>query len=437
MKKKLRLSLWFILCLGSWVCAADQAVMQCIDDLAFGVIRLDVKALDFVKSMDTLMALAEKTMPGQNLAHLKKDIEQSRRIIQADLDAFEKAGGREVFVIFSMRDIPACFLVCPVDSGVDRAVLKARIEGIHKASFNIPGLTVRPRGQLILVGKAQTLDAVKGLSSMTKPLWASLLDTSPRRSLHMAIAPNAIQLRVLKEMWPKTSSVPGMDQLGTLVQNCKWVTVSAQVVPDIVFSVTLEMQSEALAGEVVAFWKVAVPMMIKPLGQDSTFIGQVPIRKNGSQVILAVDNDVAEQLLSQFILSPAHKARVSAERITCIQQLRQIAVSVRIYANDHQDQCPPNLDILINSTELTSRELICPGTREKDSYVYCGAGVNTGFPGTAILVYDKKDNHSQPGRNVAFLDGHAEWVEESRFLKLMATYNTKRKEKGLAEHMIE
>jgi prepilin-type processing-associated H-X9-DG protein len=47
-----------------------------------------------------------------------------------------------------------------------------------------------------------------------------------------------------------------------------------------------------------------------------------------------------------------------------------------------------------------------------------------------ITVYDKMGNHSD-GRNVLFLDGHVEWVEEERFKELIKRDNDYRREKGL------
>ena len=47
-----------------------------------------------------------------------------------------------------------------------------------------------------------------------------------------------------------------------------------------------------------------------------------------------------------------------------------------------------------------------------------------------ISVYEKSGNH-EGGRNVLFLDCHAEWVQEERFKELIKKDNDYRRKKGL------
>ncbi|MCP4454443.1 MAG: hypothetical protein GY809_23555, partial [Planctomycetes bacterium] len=247
-------------CLAVWFApatrAADQDVLTCVDDLAYGVIRLDVKAMDFSASVDALLGLAGKTLkPGQS-DHLKKSVARSRKIMEADLSMFQTAGGRELYAVFNLRDMPNCFLAFPVDSGVNQARLKTAIEAIAQKDFRIRDLAIESHGRLVLAGKKPTLEAVKAATQSANPLWKTLLDKRPTRPLRIALVPNDMQLRVLTEMWPETSGVPGLDQLKTLIEACQWLCLSAQVVPDMAFEVALEMQTKETADQAVAFWKV-------------------------------------------------------------------------------------------------------------------------------------------------------------------------------------
>jgi prepilin-type processing-associated H-X9-DG protein len=434
-------------CLVVWLSpvawAANQNVLKHVDDLAYGVIRLDVKALDFSNSVDALLGVAGKTLEARKVQHLKNGVARSREMMESDLTAFQKAGGREIYAIFSMRDISAFFLAFPVDSGVDQARLQSAIQAVAKKSFKIRDLSLQSHGQVILAGKTQTLEATKALTREANPLWASLLDTRPLRALRLVIVPDPMQLRVLREMWPQMLGVPGMDQLGTLLQGCKWVTISAQAVPGMAIEVVLNMQTEVLAGDVVAFWRIAVPLMTQPLHLDKTIPGQIPIRRKGSQVILSVDHQKAEWLLGQILLGPAYKALAFTEQMTCGTNVSGMGKACLIYANDHDDQLPPDLDTLMDvarmpkNCAMPQKGLICPATGTKGSYGYCADGLDCSCEPTLIVAYDKKGNHPEGYRNVLFLDTHVEWITEARFQALTAKVNAVRKERGLKAHVFE
>jgi prepilin-type processing-associated H-X9-DG protein len=342
-----------------------------------------------------------------------------------------------------MRDISAFFLAFPVDSGVDQARLQSAIQAVAKKSFKIRDLSLQSHGQVILAGKTQTLETAKALTREANPLWASLLDTRPLRALRLVIVPDPMQLRVLREMWPPMPGVPGLDQLGTLLQGCEWVTISAQAIPDMAVEVVLDMQTEVLAGDVVAFWRIAVPLMTQPLHLDKTIPGQIPIRRKGSQVILSVDHQKAEWLLGKILLGPAYKALAFTEQMTCGTNVSGMGKACLIYANDHDDQFPPDLDTLMDVAQMpkncamSQKGLICSATGIKGSYGYCADGLDYSCEPTLIVAYDKKGNHPEGYRNVLFLDTHVEWITEARFQALTAQVNAVRKERGLKAHVFE
>ena len=113
-------------------------------------------------------------------------------------------------------------------------------------------------------------------------------------------------------------------------------------------------------------------------------------------------------------------------QIVCAKNLSRIGRALLIYANDYDDDFPPNLELLTSTEDMPSKGLVCPSTMQKDSYIYRGAGLSTSNEPGMILVYDKKGNHEK-GRNVLFLDSHVEWVKEEQFLELISRDNEARK----------
>ena len=204
------------LCLVMWLSplnwAANQDALRYVDDLVYGVIRLDTKTADFSGSLDALLNLAGQTLEPRQADHLKQAVAQSRQIMEEDLATFQQAGGREIYAIFNLRDTPLFSLSFPVDAGVDAEGLKFAIEKVIEHSFNIDDLVVESQEKLIWVGKRPILDAMKTTQVTKNPLWANLLDQEPLRPFQIVVVPNEMQLRVLREMWPAMPGMAGMEQ---------------------------------------------------------------------------------------------------------------------------------------------------------------------------------------------------------------------------------
>ena len=443
MLKKIIICVCLTVWLGSVTWAADQNVLQCMDDLVYGIIRLDTQEADFSGSLDALLNLAGQTLQSNQQEHLKNAVVRSRQSMEADLGTFQQAGGREVYAIFSLRDIPLFYLVFPVDDGVNNNRLKTAIETVAEGSFNIDDLVIESQGDLILVGKRTILNVVKKNKGATPRLWQTLLDAKPVRPLRIVLVPNEMQLRIVKEMWPDMPGVPGMDQLKTMLQQCRWLTLSAQIVPDMAFEVSLEMQTKEMADQAVAFWKVMIPFIAEPLDMDAEVLHQIQVHPQGQQITWSLNHVQSQKVLGQFFLKPVQRLTSYAQQMTCGTNVSGMGKAILLYSNDHHDQLPPSLDILKDpdrmpeNCAMPEKGLICPSVGTKNSYGYCGDGLDAGSGFDLMIVYDKKGNHPESYRNVLFLDSHVEWVTEERFQELAKKVNAVRKEKGLQEHVFE
>ena len=443
MLKRIIICLSLVVCMSPATWAADQSVLTCVDDLVYGVIRLDTKAADFSKSLDALLNLASQTLKPHEAVHLRNAVSRSRNIMETDLGTFQQAGGREIYAVFNLRDLPLFFLAFPVDTGVNPEQVQKAIGAVVEHSFNIDDLSIEPHGSLILVGKTPILKAAKAATGPINPLWETLLDKKPVRPLRIVVVPNEMQLRVLKEMWPAMPGVPGLDQLKIMIQQCKWLTLSAQVVPSMAFEISLEVQTKDMADQVAAFWKVMAPFIAEPLHMDKDVLNQIQVNAQGQQVTWSLDHAQSQKVLGYLFLEPVHRLTCFAQQMACGTNVSDMGKAILLYANDHNDQMPPSLDILKNqdlmpkNCAMPEKGLICPGVGTTDSYGYCGDGLDCSCEPTVILVYDKKGNHAESFRNVLFLDSHVEWVSEERFQELAAKVNQVRKERGLPEHVFE
>lgn len=443
MLKKKNICVYLAVWLGSVTWAVDQNVLQCMDDFVYGVVCLDTKEANFSGSLDALLGLAEQALNPRQQEHLKNAVARSRQSMEADLEAFQQAGGREVYAIFNLRDMPLFCLAFPVDAGVNQDHLKTAIKTIVEGSFTIDDLVIESHGDLVLVGKRSILNVVKANKGEVHPLWQTLLDKKPVRPLRIVVVPNEMQLRIVKEMWPSMTGMPGMDQLKTMLSQCRWLTLSAQIVPDMAFEVSLEMKTKEMADQVVAFWKVMIPFIAEPLDMEVEVLNQIQVHPQAQQLTWSLNHVQSQKVLGQFFLNPVQRLISFTQQMACGSNVSDMGKAILIYSNEHHDQLPPSLDILKDPDKMPKnfampeKGLICPGVGTANSYGYCGDGLDISCEPDLMIVYDKKGNHAEAFRNVLFLDSHVEWIAEERFQGLADKVNAVRKERGLKEHVFE
>jgi len=67
-------------------------------------------------------------------------------------------------------------------------------------------------------------------------------------------------------------------------------------------------------------------------------------------------------VLVSLLLPSLQKARAQAQALSCLANMRQIGLAIRLYANEHQDQLPPFADMLFNNpwTRLNVKNVNLP-----------------------------------------------------------------------------
>ena len=139
------------------------------------------------------------------------------------------------------------------------------------------------------------------------------------------------------------------------------------------------------------------------------------------------------------------RAREQARRARCMSNLKQFGLALNMYAQDHDEDFPPNLVTLWREGHVTDPSLFfCPtpshhpqdladvtdtdaaGKLISEHMHYCYvAGLKTTDPADCILAFDEGWNHGGDGANWLFIDGHVTWYAPGTM--------EKRLEKQLAE----
>jgi prepilin-type processing-associated H-X9-DG protein len=123
--------------------------------------------------------------------------------------------------------------------------------------------------------------------------------------------------------------------------------------------------------------------------------------------------------------APQARTRRAAYQMTSGTNLSEIGKACWIYADDHDDKFPPDLETLIREVDLSPTTLESqrkPKDFEGPSYIYIPGQTLAMYPGNFVAYEDPR--YCQEGVSVLFLDGHVEFMRPDAFREeLKGTYD--------------
>ncbi|UCF15976.1 MAG: hypothetical protein JSW59_00670, partial [Phycisphaerales bacterium] len=134
---------------------------------------------------------------------------------------------------------------------------------------------------------------------------------------------------------------------------------------------------------------------------------------------------IAGGALGLGIVMPAlARTRQIARRMVSGTNLSGMGKAMLIYANDHDDKFPPNLNALLGEGLITHKSLESkrrPKGYDGPNFIYIPGQSLSMYPGN-IVAYENTE-FGTDGTNVLFLDSHVEWMKPDNFLReLEETY---------------
>ncbi len=407
----------------------------CLDDQTFAVAHLDVTRLDLDAFVDKVASVMSEHAGPDKANDIHAGLKDFRAEAGAELTGLKEAGGRDIFAVFSMYDFPYFFVAVPIPSGSDPARLHQYVQKMAE-DFDVGDVETHVTDRLILVGLERTVTRLKTVSPTPSRALEESLQACADRTVQIVVFPSHDQRRILAEMLPPIPAEPDKFQLTTLGEDLQWAALGLDGPPSISLNVTIQSASPDGAARMLTLVK-GLYALAEQYNKARPFIPQLDKllerltpRRDGQRLLLHVDSAAADSLISEFVAPFLREARTKARRHVCATNLKGIGKALLIYANDYNDQLPPDLETLIHKAEMPPRGLICPANGLKESYFYRGATITTSDTPWMITVYEKLSNHGD-GRNVLFLDSHVEWVPEERFQELIKRDNDYRREKGL------
>jgi prepilin-type processing-associated H-X9-DG protein len=142
-------------------------------------------------------------------------------------------------------------------------------------------------------------------------------------------------------------------------------------------------------------------------------------------------------VMAGMLLPALMRARESAHRAACMNNLKQLAMAEKMYAADHDEKFSEKLSDLYPEYVNNFAVFLCPSHRgrsiaskedidEQTSYIL-RTGLTEASPADEVMIYEESWNHRGQGGNAAFVDGHVRWLGASELERLIE------KDQGSAE----
>lgn len=117
-----------------------------------------------------------------------------------------------------------------------------------------------------------------------------------------------------------------------------------------------------------------------------------------------------------IVLPAMRSAQERSIRVVCASNMKGVAISALVHARNHEGYLPSDLDILINSGDISPKQLQCPcqgNTADSCGYYYV-SGLDVNAPSSWIMIFEAPGNHSEEGGHVVYCDGTVEFLKAEK-----------------------
>ena len=137
----------------------------------------------------------------------------------------------------------------------------------------------------------------------------------------------------------------------------------------------------------------------------------VPLIGSGGGVASSV-------MLASIMVPSLMRARELSKRVISEANLKTVGIACQVYAFDHQEQFPPDLETLADDGNVARKQLISPRDPSpgRCSYVYISGQTLKSNPRN-VLAHEP--DYDGEGGNVLFVNGHVEWIKPPRYRQVI------------------
>lgn len=418
-----------------------QRVLPFADEFTVVVARFDLGAVDPAAWAAGVLDL----LPGQRQT-MAEPVDRARQAAQAWLDEFRKAGGKVLYLLFSLTDLglePPVAAVIPLADGSDAA----RLGELLKPLSPFPGLSSAALHDCLVVARDSILDRVKALAARPPRFLESAYAAAPPGVVQAALLPYEDAARVVEELMPVLPASFGGGSSSILARGLRWASVSVQPPPNWVVELAVHTQAaaDAVAIEGLITRGLAALGNVDEVKQHLPRWAEIQAAVKpvvaGDTVRVRLEASQIGELVRTVAMPALEESKQQAGRVMLLNNLKQIGLALVMFANDHGDRLPDHFAdtlaylgsasvFLPAGSSVTPPEDLQRQDRaaqvawldRNSGLVYVHSGVllrSIKDPATTPLVHQKPELNREPFVGVCFADGHAEYMTREAFDRLL------------------
>lgn len=399
-----------------------------VNDQTLVVVAIDVSRVDVDAFFDTGEEMVGAIVAEEEAAEVKAEWQKAREELKEGFDDVKSAGVKIAYVLWSLDNLQNPIFAVPLGAG------GSTLESWLRENVRLGNEEHVRRGDVLFVGDKRVMERRKGAAAVVRTELDAAVAAAGDATIKVLLIPSVDSRRVIEGTLPLLLE-GGQVPANAITKGFQWGAISVSLPPKLSVRAYVQSADSASAKSLAELWGTIsglvgqMPESAEVRPSVNAVLGMLKPEVAASGLRLSLDEGQCERLVTDLLVPPLAEARAQALRIRCGTNLSGLGKAILIYANDHKDNLPPNLEILIEKAEVRPETLICCGKK----YVHRGADVpNTSCEPSMIMVHDRAGNH-EGGRNVLFLDSHVEWVTEERFQELINKDNEIRRKEGLPE----
>jgi hypothetical protein len=340
--------------------ARARAVAPFLDGQTLGVAHVDLTRVDADALLDQVAEIGKLEA---------QDLEESRRELRGWLADFSRAGGTELYVVFSTADALAAppFVVVPLPAGADG---KAVARELARSKLGVY-LRFETVGQAVVGAGETTLKRLRTLEPVPRPEVAKAFAAAGDTVAQALLLSTPDSRRVLDELVPALPPEAGGGPSAPLTHGLRWAALGVDLPPQV--AVRLVMQSpDADAATALAAALTRVRDALGRQHEVRAFVGDFD--RLATLLTPKVEGDRltaspgGKELLAVLpgLLRRAYRA---AERRAAEDNLRQLVTAMHNYADTYKGRIPAVANFDKQGKPLLSwRVHILPFVGEGDLY---------------------------------------------------------------------
>jgi len=343
-----------------------------IDSQTIFVGRLAVQQLPLAELQERGVKLVQDLVNDPNA---DEEIAAAAKQLLSLRDAFVGAGGKEIFVVFSMLDFPnPPFFIITCTASDKIPALEGLVNGI--VAEGRPKMEVRRTADSqLLLGTPAVLDRVQAHNGEGRAELTAAWSAAGTAPLQLIVSPSDDQRRVLRETFPQLPP-PWQQLTGQAISDgIQWAILSVEMSPSLKARLLVESKDEAAAQQIKQLAVTSLNQLVQlpavqkmiPTAKDLAALVQPVVEGKQVSIVLSSDAKTVEAVMKPLADAIA-AARKNAQRVQSMNNMKQLGLAMHNYYDVHK-RFPPAASYDASGKPLLSwRVHILPFIEQKALY---------------------------------------------------------------------